>query len=167
MQRLKDSSSKSTESVAQQQTIFSEVLNSSLPESEKQNARIGDEAMILVIAGTESTSKTLSRAVYSVLDDSKVLSELQKELDAASPDPSQEMPLAKAEALPYLVSLKLSDLLENEADYYQTAVLKEALRVQIIQTSPSLLTADEPIRYGSWTLPPGVSCTHPLITHSI
>ncbi|KAF2096018.1 cytochrome P450 [Rhizodiscina lignyota] len=116
------------------------MLDSRLPESEKETQRIADEALILVIAGTESTSRTLSTAIYHILTQPAILSNLRDELDKAIPDSNAEIPVAKAELLPYL-----------------TAVLKEANRITALLTNRSLFTAEQPLQYKEWTIQPGAA----------
>lgn len=103
VQQIKDAHQTQSPSSSKKQTMFSDVLDSKLPESEKTNPRVADEAVIVVVAGTESTSRTFSTGVYHLLANKDQLSKLQSELDEAIPDSNAEIPLAKAESLPYLV----------------------------------------------------------------
>jgi cytochrome P450 len=84
-------------------TVTSEVLDSKLPNSEKETHRLRDESVILIIAGSESTARTLSTLVYHVLSDLEVLNALREELDQALPDATQSVELTRMERLPYLV----------------------------------------------------------------
>lgn len=83
--------------------IFTEALGK-LPEKEKEIERFTDEAFVVMMAGGETTARALSSLVYHVVSNPRILSGLQQELDSAIPDLSQETPLTKLEALPYLVS---------------------------------------------------------------
>jgi len=93
-------------------TVFHSMLNSGLPDSEKSSARLAEEAVLLVGAGTHTTSWALSVACFHLLSQPELLRKLKTELEAAIPDPSESTPLPALEALPYL-----------------TAVIKEALRM--------------------------------------
>lgn len=119
-------------------TVFNEVLDSKLPDSEKETLRVRDEAIILTIAGSETTARTLSYAVYWLLANSDVLAKLQAELDEAFPGGINEISLAKVEQLPFLV-----------------AVIKETHRTIAGTMARSLLISDAPTQYQEWTIPPG------------
>jgi cytochrome P450 len=81
-----------------QQSVFYELKdNPSLPESEKSAQRLEDEATLLVMAGTESTAKSLTMAHYAILANPKIMKRLRAELRSR---PSAS--LAELEKLPYL-----------------------------------------------------------------
>ena len=83
------------------QTIFHGMLQSDLPESEKSSARLADEAMNLLSAGTDSTANTLAVIVYHLLSNPDKLQKLQAELRGALP-PDSLTDFSKIETLPYL-----------------------------------------------------------------
>lgn len=136
--RVKEARDVGNKEIAGKQTIFSEILDSKLPPHEKATPRIADEALILVIAGTESTTRVLSHFIFYMLSNSVALARLRDELDAAMHDPNAEYTLTKLEALPYL-----------------TACIKETLRATANTMNRSLFYADEPLQYKQYTLPPG------------
>ncbi|KAI1331881.1 cytochrome P450 [Xylariaceae sp. FL0255] len=74
-------------------TIFHEIMRSNIPESEKETKRLGDEAMVLVMAGSETTASTLSVIMYHLLADPQLLARVKAELLTAMPDPN-ELPVA-------------------------------------------------------------------------
>ncbi|KAI8633691.1 cytochrome P450 [Xylariaceae sp. FL1651] len=93
-------------------TIFHEIIRSDIPESEKETKRLGDEAMVLVIAGSETTASTLAVIMYHLLADRQLLARLKAELETVMPD-ANELPVAsKLDGLPVL-----------------NAVIEEALRL--------------------------------------
>ncbi|RDW92216.1 hypothetical protein BP5796_01610 [Coleophoma crateriformis] len=121
-------------------TIFHTLLKSDLPESERDTSRLADEAVLLVGAGTLTTSWTLSVAMYHLLADPKILKKLKEELENAIPDPNESTPLPKLESLPYL-----------------TGVIKEGLRLGFGDTSRiPRIALDKPMKYQDWEIPVGV-----------
>ncbi|KAF5870711.1 putative cytochrome p450 protein [Botrytis fragariae] len=71
-------------------TLFDEITASKIPEIEKQRSRLLDEARNILIAGTETTSLTLSALTFYLLSNPKILVRLRDELKTALPDPSIE-----------------------------------------------------------------------------
>ena len=63
-------------------TLFHELLQSNLPESDKTVARLRDEALIVVGAGTITTSWALCVAVFYLLTSPDLLKKLKAELEA-------------------------------------------------------------------------------------
>ncbi|KAH8800674.1 cytochrome P450 [Xylogone sp. PMI_703] len=94
-------------------TIFKEVMHSSLPPSEKDPERLWQDAQIFNVAGSETPAWTLANIVYYILSDAQILDRLAAELTHAIPTGSiGNISSAELERLPYL-----------------TAVLKEGLRM--------------------------------------
>jgi len=133
-------------------TIFHSLLNSDLPNSEKSSGRLAEEAVLLIGAGTHTTSWALSVATFHLLSQPNTLHKLKAELETAIPDPTTSTPLPALEALPYL-----------------TAVIKEGLRLSFGNTSRIPRVAlDQPIKYGAYSIAPGtpVSMTIPIVHHN-
>ncbi|KAI1473716.1 cytochrome P450 [Daldinia eschscholtzii] len=83
-------------------TIFHEIIRSDIPESEKETRRLKEEAMIIVIAGSETTASTLAAILYHLLSDRQLLNRLKAELETVMPD-LNELPVAsKLDSLPLL-----------------------------------------------------------------
>lgn len=78
-----------------------------LPKEEIETQRLADEALVLITAGSETTSRALATIIYHVLENPDIHTNLQQELDAAIPDPSTEVPYSTLEALPYLVRFSI------------------------------------------------------------
>lgn len=132
-------------------TIFHSLLNSDLPLSEKAPERLAGEGILLVGAGTHTTSWALSVAAFHLLSQPDLLRKLKKELETAAPDPNVMTPLPALERLPYL-----------------TAVIKEGLRLSYGNTSRiPRIAPDRTIRFREWEIPAGtpVSMTIPLVHH--
>ncbi|KAH6665560.1 cytochrome P450 monooxygenase [Halenospora varia] len=120
--------------------IFHSLLESDLPTSEKSTARLAEEAVLLVGAGTNTTSWALTVIAYYLTAQPETLRKLRTELNAAIPDPSSPPSLAELEQLPYL-----------------TAVLKEGLRLGFGSTSRvPRIARDQPIKYHDIEIPIGV-----------
>ncbi|KAF5878017.1 putative cytochrome p450 protein [Botrytis fragariae] len=124
---------------ATQPTVFHDILSSSLPQHELRPARLNDEALGLVGAGTETTSWSLTIGTLHILDNPCVLKELKAELIAAMPDINEPLPWNELEKLPYL-----------------DAVIKETLRIAYggVERLPRINRAGT-WKYGKWDIPPG------------
>lgn len=83
-------------------TIFHEILRADIPDSEKSSKRLSQEAMILLIAGMETTAQTLTALTYHLLSNPPILRRLKQELELAMPDPNQLPIASKLDSLPYL-----------------------------------------------------------------
>lgn len=114
-------------------TIFHDIMRSEIPESEKETKRLADEAMVIVIAGSETTASTLAAIVYHLLADKQLLARLKTELATVMPNPN-ELPVAdKLDKLPFL-----------------NAIIEEALRLYPGATHRQDRTApDEDLIYKS------------------
>lgn len=87
---------------AAQPTVFHDILSSNLPPHELRPARLNDEAVGLVGAGTETTSHSLTIGTFHILNNPHVLKALKDELLVAMPDASQPLLWTELEQLPYL-----------------------------------------------------------------
>ncbi|MCJ1438985.1 hypothetical protein MMC27_008375 [Xylographa pallens] len=127
-------------------TIYHEVLNSKLPAEEKRLDRLAQEAFTLVVAGGETTARTMTVATYYILATEGVLPRLRTELEEIMPDPHSTIEANRLEKLPWL-----------------TAVIKESLRIgENITTRLPLISPIKPLYYQDWEIPPGtpVSLSH-------
>ena len=86
-------------------TIFHEIMRADIPASEKQTKRLAEEAMVIVIAGSETTASTLAALTYHLLADRALLSRLQSELKTVMPDRDSLPRAADLEKLPFLNAL--------------------------------------------------------------
>ncbi len=125
-------------------TLFHEILQSSLPESDKSVSRLKDEAGIVVAAGTLTTSWALSVATYHLLASPRILTNLKKELKSAMPDPDVVV------ALPVLESL-----------LYLNGVVQEALRMSYgVASRLQRISPERPMHFNDsksgkqWYIPP-------------
>lgn len=136
-------------------TLFHEILQSNLPESDKTVSRLKDEAAIVVGAGTLTTAWALSVATYHLIASPRILTALKAELKSAIPDPDASVTLPLLEKLPYL-----------------TAVIQEAVRLSYgVSTRLQRVSPDKPMLFTDsasgkeWSIPPGtpVGMTSTLI----
>ncbi|KAF4984489.1 hypothetical protein FZEAL_337 [Fusarium zealandicum] len=86
-------------------TIFHEILRSDIPESEKSTPRLVDEAMVLAIAGADTTAATMVALTYHVLNDRNIFARLREELSSAMPSADQPPDPVKLDALPFMNAL--------------------------------------------------------------
>lgn len=126
-------------------TIFHELIASSLPEAEKSIERLAEEGQLLVQAGTETISWSLTVAICYILLQPDILSKLRQELQSAIPDPNSIPSWSTLENLPYL-----------------SAVVHEALRLSYgLATRLQRSSPIEPMFYESsdskirYKIPPG------------
>lgn len=133
-------------------TIFHELLNNpELPEEEKSDTRLGDEAQLLVSAGLLTTAWTLSVASYHLAANPTMTTRLREELCGVE----QPYDWRTLEKLPYL-----------------NGIVHEATRLAHgIVTRDPRLAPDTELRYGDWKIPPNtpVSMTsyHILMSEEI
>ncbi|KAL1592011.1 hypothetical protein SLS60_011603 [Paraconiothyrium brasiliense] len=93
-------------------TVFHTLLQSNLPAKEKETTRLAEEAVLLVGAGTHTTSFILAVITFHLLANPSLLRKLREELRTVLPEVNSHAPLMQLEKLPFL-----------------TAVLKEGLRI--------------------------------------
>lgn len=85
-------------------TIFHSILDSKLPEHEKSDIRLTDDAQVLMMAGTLTTAWVLDVTMFWLLQQPETLRKLKDELETAIPhiDSIGTTPLPTLEQLPYL-----------------------------------------------------------------
>jgi cytochrome P450 len=86
-------------------TIFSEILESDLPAVEKENQRLGDEARLIVAAGTDTVKNAVTVASFHILNTPEIHKRLAEELVVAMPDRDSTLTLTELEGLPYLTAI--------------------------------------------------------------
>lgn len=120
-------------------TIMHHLLDCDLPPSEKTYTRIMHEAKVLIVAGADTTSNTLTVATFHLLTQPQTLQKLRDELSTIMPELTSQPPLQQLESLPYL-----------------TAVINEALRLSYGASSRlERIVPNEVMKYGDWEIPPG------------
>ncbi|KAL3440678.1 cytochrome P450 [Aspergillus insuetus] len=136
-------------------TVFSELIEGNLPEAEKADRRLRDEAQTVIAAGLATSAWALSVGTFYLLSNPSVLARLRHELDEAIPsydsaDRTAVLEWTHLEKLPYL-----------------TAVIKEAIRLSYTTTSRNVRLLPKPIQFSEWTIPARtpVSMTIPFLNH--
>ncbi|KAL2802163.1 cytochrome P450 [Aspergillus granulosus] len=128
------------------ETIFDALLDPNLPPSEKTLARLSEEGLIILGAGSETTANTMSLTLYHLTNNPDILEELRAELKSVMPAPDTPVKWSDLEQLPFL-----------------TAVINESLRMgiggswRLPRVSPNA-----PVVYGDYVIPAGT----PIITTS-
>ncbi|KAJ9245692.1 hypothetical protein DTO169E5_411 [Paecilomyces variotii] len=128
---MKDARSKSV--------IVSALTDPSVPEEEKTLDRLLDEGETIIFAGIDTTARTLSVALFHLLNNKKVLMKLRKELEAVAKPDGQQWTTTELEAVPSM-----------------RGVVQEAIRltyglvVRIPRISPQ-----EALQYNGFVIPPG------------
>lgn len=125
--------------IRKRQTAFDVLLNSDLPDHEKSDERLQGEAGVFMIAGTDTTSWTLTVATFCILQSPAILKKLTGELLTVVEDPR---------SLPSWLTLEQLPLLSG--------VVNEALRLSygVPGRSSRIATHEDLIYRGCWT-PPG------------
>ncbi|CAO1606115.1 hypothetical protein XANCAGTX0491_009615 [Xanthoria calcicola] len=119
--------------------LFQSLLGSKhLSPMEKERDRITQEAFVVLVAGSETTARILTNAMYHLLANPKTsLLRLKEELATLLLDSESPISVKELEQLPWL-----------------TAVVKESLRITALVTSRMPLEApDEVLKYGEWEIP--------------
>ena len=128
----------SSKAQAERETIFHTLLDSDLPPSEKSEARLIDEGIVLIGAGSHTTAWTLTVSTFHILSNPTILRNLKEEFHANKKS-GENLTLQQLEKLPYL-----------------TAVIKEGLRlaygvsVRLPRSAP-----DTALRFKDWVIPKG------------
>lgn len=118
---------------AERSSIFGELVYGDLPPAEKKTARLADESVVLVGAGTSTTGHTLAVITFHLLDKPLLLQKLQDELRRCRSD------------------VRLRDL--KQLTYF-SAVVKEGLRVSYGTVHRlARINPDAPMRYQEWLTP--------------
>ncbi|KAF6834741.1 Trichodiene oxygenase 7 [Colletotrichum musicola] len=134
---------------ANTRTIFSDILDSDLPEHEKLPGRLSAEAAGILGAGNEGTARTLAITLFYIYDSSEVLGKLRDELKTIMPLPTSRVSLEALEALPYF-----------------SASMTEGLRLSHGASSrmPRIAT-DENLIYRNWVIPAGTPVMQSMYLH--
>ncbi|KAK0708701.1 cytochrome P450 family protein [Lasiosphaeris hirsuta] len=114
-------------------TIFHELLNSDLPPEEKPDARLGDEAQLIIAAGLITTSWALTVASFHLIKNPQAVAEIRNEVATVN----APWDWRQLEKLPFL-----------------NACVHEAVRLSHgITTRDPRLAPDTEIKYGDWVIP--------------
>ncbi|KAF9894659.1 hypothetical protein FE257_006547 [Aspergillus nanangensis] len=122
-------------------SIFRYIINSDMPESERETERLSKEAMILFGGGTTTTARTLSIMCYYIIANPHMRARLGEELKGPMANYPHQLPTwQELERLPYLQGM-----------------VKEGLRLSYgaMRRLPRI-SPDVPLVYKQWSIPAGV-----------
>ncbi|KAH6643100.1 cytochrome P450 [Boeremia exigua] len=83
-------------------TIFHEILRSDISPEQKTTPRLADEAMVITIAGADTTAATLVALTYHVLSDASIFRRLRRELESVMLSPDHAPDPKALDGLPFL-----------------------------------------------------------------
>ena len=86
--------------------LFHALLASNLPEDEKRPERLAHEGFEILLAGSETTARTMGIAVYHLIANPPVAQRLREELRTLIPEPHEIVELRLLHELPWLVSVR-------------------------------------------------------------
>lgn len=86
-------------------TVFHDILASQIPESEKSTPRLINEAMVITIAGSDTTALTMLALIYHVLNDKLLFERLRHELESVMPNFDEPPDASKLDQLTFLNAL--------------------------------------------------------------
>lgn len=97
--------------------LFRTIRDSALQADEKNIHRLAQEGFTVIVAGGETTARTLEVGVFYILTNPSVLQRLQEEATKAMPNVSRTPSTKDVEKIPYLVSqntiMTLTDLIND------------------------------------------------------
>jgi cytochrome P450 len=86
-------------------TIFETLSDKSVAPAERTPTRLRDEGLSLLVAGTETTSRSLSVGFFHILNNKDILRKLHEELKQVMATPKSTASWSQLERLPYLVCI--------------------------------------------------------------
>ncbi|KAJ6184876.1 hypothetical protein N7519_006177 [Penicillium mononematosum] len=120
-------------------TIFDALTNLELPENERTLDRLEDESALLLGAGTETTARSITVAMFYLIHNKEIMAKLRAELKTVLPTPLSKASWVDLEKLPYL-----------------TGVVNEGLRLSHGMTARlARVSPTEPMLYKDWVIPAG------------
>jgi cytochrome P450 len=129
-------------------TLFHEMLNSDLPDSEKKISKLQKEAQIAIRAGILTSAFALSVASFHLISNPRVLQKLRSELIEAILDPAY-LPAydwPKLEVLPYL-----------------SGVVREGIRLSYGVASRNPRVSHKDLKYAEYVIPAGTTISMTIV----
>ncbi|KAF2114400.1 putative benzoate 4-monooxygenase cytochrome P450 [Lophiotrema nucula] len=132
-------------------TIFEKLTDPTLPPEERTFARVHDESGVILQAGTESISRSLTIAAFHLAHQPSMRERLREELRTVLPMPTSTATWAQLEQLPYLTGV-----------VYECLRLSYGLIIRLPRCAPS-----EALKYEDYVIPPGtpMSMSSYLVHH--
>ncbi|KAJ5771747.1 hypothetical protein N7520_002276 [Penicillium odoratum] len=120
-------------------TIFDAMNDEIVPAEQRTPEYLVDEGHILLLAGTETTAKTLTTCMFYLLETPSALSKLRTEIKEIQRSTSKPPSWDSLQQLPYL-----------------TAVVNESLRLSYgLSCRLPRVAPNEALQYKQWKIPPG------------
>ncbi|KAL3712732.1 hypothetical protein TMatcc_001434 [Talaromyces marneffei ATCC 18224] len=122
--------------------IVSSLNDESIPPAERTVDRLVDEGTVILLAGTDTTSRSLAVTMYYLLSNPDCLAWMRHELETSlSFNKDHVYDLGQLEKLPYL-----------------TGVIHEGFRLSFgpVSRMPRISTQDS-LQYNEWSIPPGAT----------
>lgn len=94
-----------------QHTLFHSLTASSLPEDEKRPKRMAHDGFEILLAGSDTTARSMGIATYHIIANPEINQRLLEELRTVMPNPRNKVELKALENLPFLVSRQIMFLL--------------------------------------------------------
>jgi hypothetical protein len=79
------------------------MANPDVPLLEKSHSLLENDAIFLMLAGTDAPSQTIAMTMFHILDNPTTYQRLKEELFAAIPDVTAMLSLDRLEQIPFLV----------------------------------------------------------------
>jgi len=118
-------------------TIFQELIYSDLPPEDKSDARLGEEAQLILGAGLLTTSWALTVGSFHIINNLAILKKLTEEVHASGIASTKDRNWNKPEQLPYL-----------------HACIKESIRLaHSVPSRNPRMAPDQELLYGEWVIP--------------
>ncbi|KAJ5491962.1 Cytochrome P450 [Penicillium expansum] len=119
--------------------IFDALTSLELPENERTLDRLEDESALLLGAGTETTARSITVAMFYLIHNKEIMAKLRAELKTVLATPLSKASWVDLEKLPYL-----------------TGVVNEGLRLSHGMTARlARVSPNEPMLYQDWVIPAG------------
>ncbi|KOS41655.1 hypothetical protein ACN38_g7501 [Penicillium nordicum] len=120
-------------------TIFDALTSLELPENERTLDRLEDESALLLGAGTETTARSITVAMFYLIHNKEIMAKLRAELKTVLVTPLSKASWVDLEKLQYL-----------------TGVVNEGLRLSHGMTARlARVSPTEPMLYKDWVIPAG------------
>ena len=97
-------------------TIFDALTSLDLPESERTLDRLEDESALLLGAGTETTARSITVAMFHLINKKEIMAKLRAELKTVLATPLSKASWVELEKLPYLVGCCFWTLVTSVVD---------------------------------------------------
>lgn len=97
-------------------TIFDSLISSDVPAQERTLDRLEDESALLLAAGTETTARAITVAMFHLMSRPELMRTLREELKTVLSTPTSKASWADLEKLPYLVSFGTDPTVTENAE---------------------------------------------------